>query len=372
MDNQQWKERSPRYTLPDRTPPPPRKRRGGVFFMFALALAVLFLSKANFNRIPVPLSPPSSVTQPQPLAPLPQPQPGEWERLVARLAEGQWGSELSDIITLTAEHYRSTGGSREAELLELLAVGASPSQYPDELLEQLCTDREQQDLCRLAIAGSYLGRLHGQQSAMGQVTVTLADAALPTQEYQWVFSHSDHLLRFSSDGFFPEEQASSSSQMVFLDYSIPGGEPEMGETLSADIAAAKAAGAQLVVVGLHWGNSYPTLPTHYQQRSCHQAVDAGAGLVIGYAPDAPQGIQRYKGTDIIYSINGYIYRQSFSLAPGEAPVPQPALIIPTTDGENDSAPKPVFGSEATDIRNELLLRSGSLDGGITAIDLLSD
>ena len=70
-----------------------------------------------------------------------------------------------------------------------------------------------------------------------------------------------------------------------------------------DIAAAKAAGAKLVVVNFNWitteKNNWD--PCMAQVLTTRAAVDNGAGLVIGSHPDSIQAIERYKGVCVIYS-----------------------------------------------------------------------
>ena len=61
-------------------------------------------------------------------------------------------------------------------------------------------------------------------------------------------------------------------------------------------AAARAAGADLVVVSLHWGQEYVTEPTAEQQRIAQELADSGqVDLVIGHHAHVPQPLVQLPG-----------------------------------------------------------------------------
>jgi hypothetical protein len=80
----------------------------------------------------------------------------------------------------------------------------------------------------------------------------------------------------------------------------------------ADIAAARAAGAQVVIVFPHWGIEYTFGPSASQQRLARQMIDAGADLVIGNHPHWVQSVEIYKGKPIWYSLGNFTFDQSWS------------------------------------------------------------
>lgn len=55
------------------------------------------------------------------------------------------------------------------------------------------------------------------------------------------------------------------------------------DTLAADIAGARAQGAQMVIVSLNWNSVKRSTPTKDQQTFAQQAADAGADLIVGVA-----------------------------------------------------------------------------------------
>jgi poly-gamma-glutamate synthesis protein (capsule biosynthesis protein) len=83
------------------------------------------------------------------------------------------------------------------------------------------------------------------------------------------------------------------------------------DTLPADIAAARKQ-ADLVIPYFHWGIEYTNDPTNYQQNVARAAIDAGADMVLGNHPHWTQGIERYKGKLIIYSMGNFVFDQDWS------------------------------------------------------------
>jgi poly-gamma-glutamate synthesis protein (capsule biosynthesis protein) len=82
--------------------------------------------------------------------------------------------------------------------------------------------------------------------------------------------------------------------------------------LKKDIAAAREAGADLVIVFPHWGVEYRAKPTAGQRNLAHLAIDAGADLVIGNHPHWVGGMELYKGKPIWYALGNFVFDQSWS------------------------------------------------------------
>jgi poly-gamma-glutamate capsule biosynthesis protein CapA/YwtB (metallophosphatase superfamily) len=91
-----------------------------------------------------------------------------------------------------------------------------------------------------------------------------------------------------------------------------GDAPLKGAYVQADVAAARAAGAQVVIVFPHWGVEYTFGPTPGQQRLAHLMIDSGADLVIGNHPHWVQSVEVYKGKPIWYSLGNFTFDQSWS------------------------------------------------------------
>ena len=79
-----------------------------------------------------------------------------------------------------------------------------------------------------------------------------------------------------------------------------------------DVRAARAAGAQVVIVFPHWGIEYTFGPSTVQQHLAHVMIDAGADLVIGNHPHWVQSVEIYKGKPIWYSLGNFTFDQTWS------------------------------------------------------------
>jgi Putative enzyme of poly-gamma-glutamate biosynthesis (capsule formation) len=75
----------------------------------------------------------------------------------------------------------------------------------------------------------------------------------------------------------------------------------------ADIRAAKAAGADLVIPFMHWGWERELQPTERQRQLARTMIDAGADLVIGGHPHITQGAEYYQGKLIVYSLGNFVF-----------------------------------------------------------------
>jgi poly-gamma-glutamate synthesis protein (capsule biosynthesis protein) len=75
----------------------------------------------------------------------------------------------------------------------------------------------------------------------------------------------------------------------------------------ADVAAARALGADLVVVFPHWGIEYTANPTAYQRSLAHAAIDAGADIVIGNHPHWAGAVEVYKGKPTFYALGDFVF-----------------------------------------------------------------
>lgn len=91
-----------------------------------------------------------------------------------------------------------------------------------------------------------------------------------------------------------------------------GSAPADPALIAEDIAAARGQ-ADVVIVYFHWGWEYTHDPSPWQQTLARQAVEAGADLVIGSHPHWVQGLERYRGVPILYSLGNFVADQMWSL-----------------------------------------------------------
>lgn len=62
-----------------------------------------------------------------------------------------------------------------------------------------------------------------------------------------------------------------------------------------------------VIVSIHWGMEYSFYPIPYQMKQAREMIENGASLILGHGPHYPQGIENYKGGQIIYSLGNFIF-----------------------------------------------------------------
>lgn len=78
------------------------------------------------------------------------------------------------------------------------------------------------------------------------------------------------------------------------------------DAIAAAVAAARAE-ADLVIVLLHTGYEGQPATSKHQRALARGAVDAGAALVIGAHPHVLQGVERYHGGLIAYSLGNFVF-----------------------------------------------------------------
>lgn len=83
------------------------------------------------------------------------------------------------------------------------------------------------------------------------------------------------------------------------------------EIMKHDIETAKTL-ADIVVISFHWGDEYHTKHNDWQERIAHEAIDAGASLVVGHHPHVVQEVEEYHGGYIAYSLGNFVFDQNFS------------------------------------------------------------
>lgn len=79
------------------------------------------------------------------------------------------------------------------------------------------------------------------------------------------------------------------------------------QDLLDNIASLKEQGAQIIIVSFHWGQEKENVPSDVQVELAHAAVDNGADLVLGHHPHVLQGIEEYKGKNIVYSLGNFCF-----------------------------------------------------------------
>lgn len=156
---------------------------------------------------------------------------------------------------------------------------------------------------------------------------------------------------------------------------------ERKEQLKQNIAKVKAEGAQITIVIFHWGNEKEEVPDSNQTTLAHLAIDEGADLVCGHHPHVLQGIEEYKGKNIVYSLGNFcfggnqypsdmdtmIFQQTFTVDQSGVKADNITNIIPcsvSSDSDyNNYQPTPANGDEATRILNKIQERTTMITDG---------
>ncbi|HEY0840025.1 MAG TPA: CapA family protein [Vulgatibacter sp.] len=102
---------------------------------------------------------------------------------------------------------------------------------------------------------------------------------------------------------------------------------------AASIREAKDAGAELVVLSIHWGVEYATSPRQEEIDLAHRLIDAGADVILGHHPHVLQPVEIVEAADgriglVAYSLGNFISNQSRTYAHGV----QPLAMGNTRDG----------------------------------------
>ncbi|HZF48053.1 MAG TPA: CapA family protein [Polyangiaceae bacterium] len=93
-------------------------------------------------------------------------------------------------------------------------------------------------------------------------------------------------------------------EIVNLGYT--GGRSTIRDAVARAVRENKRAD-NLVIVSFHWGIEGINQPIDEQKILGKAAVDAGADLVLGHHPHVLQGIHRYKGREIVYSLGNFVF-----------------------------------------------------------------
>lgn len=141
------------------------------------------------------------------------------------------------------------------------------------------------------------------------------------------------------------------------------------------IQEVKDQGAQVIIVSFHWGTEKSNVPDDIQKTLAHLAVDQGADLVVGHHPHVLQGIEKYQGKNIVYSLGNFcfggnsapsdmdsmIFQQTFTISNDGVKADNVTNIIPcsisSAYGYNNYQPTPAEGDEKTRIMEKIQERS---------------
>ena len=150
------------------------------------------------------------------------------------------------------------------------------------------------------------------------------------------------------------------------------------DSMEKNIQDLKDEGAKVIIASFHWGEEKAEYPNDVQVELAHSAIDAGADLVLGHHPHVLQGIDQYKGKNIVYSLGNFcfggnmypsdmdtmIFQQTFTLKGGKLQEDNVTNIIPcsisSAEDYNNYQPTLARGEKEAEILNKISERSQGL------------
>lgn len=142
-----------------------------------------------------------------------------------------------------------------------------------------------------------------------------------------------------------------------------------------NIAKVKEQGAEIIIVIFHWGIERDAAPSTSQTTLARLAIDEGADLVCGHHPHVLQGMEVYKGKNIVYSLGNFcfggnsnpsdkdtmIFQQTFTITKDGLKEDNVTNIIPCSlsseSTRNNYQPTPLTGDEAERVLKKIEERS---------------
>lgn len=146
------------------------------------------------------------------------------------------------------------------------------------------------------------------------------------------------------------------------------------------IQKAKKKKAKIIIASFHWGIEREYYPNARQKTLGRCAISNGASLVLGHHPHRVQGIEKYKGRYIVYSLgnfsfgghtnpddkDAFIFQQTFYVKNGKLQKKNDVKVIPCSISSvsytNNFQPKILTGSE----KKRLIKKINTLSKGMNA------
>lgn len=160
-------------------------------------------------------------------------------------------------------------------------------------------------------------------------------------------------------------------KVTMLGYNLLSKRESTTEQMKESVAKAKMEGGNLVIVSFHWGKERQYTPLEYQKEAAHAAIDAGADLVLGHHPHVLQGVEKYNGHYICYSLGNFcfggnknpsdkdtmIFQQTFTFDKGNLVDDDQVRIVPcslsSSTKKNDYRPRILNGKEKERVKQKI-------------------
>ncbi len=177
-------------------------------------------------------------------------------------------------------------------------------------------------------------------------------------------------------------------KIAFLGFHALSGRTSEDE-VRAYIQKAKSKGATIIIASFHWGIERSYDPTSTQEALGRYAIDQGASLVLGHHPHVLQGIEKYKGRYIVYSLGNFcfggnsnpsdkdtmIFRQRFYVKNGKLLQENKAKVIPcslsSSSSHNDFQPMLLSGTAKSNLLQKIRKMSSGRNVSLSKTGMLN-
>lgn len=158
-------------------------------------------------------------------------------------------------------------------------------------------------------------------------------------------------------------------KIAFIGFNALSGVTE--QQVKDTIKKAKQKKAKIIIASFHWGIEKEYYPNTRQKTLGRCAIDSGASLVLGHHPHRLQGIEKYKGRYIVYSLGNFcfgghtnpddkdtmIFQQTFYVKNGKLLKKNDAKVIPCSISSvsytNDFQPTVLKGNSRKRVLNKI-------------------
>ena len=158
-------------------------------------------------------------------------------------------------------------------------------------------------------------------------------------------------------------------KIAFVGFNALNGVTE--QQVKDTIRTAKKKKAKIIIASFHWGIEKEYYPNARQKTLGRCAISSGASLVLGHHPHRVQGIEKYKGRYIVYSLGNFsfgghtnpddkdciIFQQTFYVKNGKLQKKNDVKVIPcsisSVNHTNNFQPKVLTGSEKKRLMNKI-------------------
>ncbi|MCX7843465.1 MAG: CapA family protein [Clostridia bacterium] len=187
-------------------------------------------------------------------------------------------------------------------------------------------------------------------------------------------------IKYSGEGYTGYFEAKG-IKIASLGYQ--GWDTSVRKKAAADMQKVRKS-CNILIVSFHWGDEGSNYPNSVQTELGRFCIEQGADIVIGHHPHVIQGIEKYKGRYIVYSLGNFsfggnhnpadkdtfIFQNKFTIKNGEV-VDSESNIIPCSISSaghvNDYQPTVLTGEAGERVLNRLKEYSRSLKFGANDI-----